>query len=321
MPTRDRSFCRTKAAFVLIIFFLVSLNATAMRGESAQNPQGGAGTTEPEQAKAPQTAVQDRTQKTVAQNTDEAWSMLSEAVAADKSLELRTQALAALGTLSNNRHAETLIAEAMKDQNLDIRTAAILAAGQTKNRNLTTEMRNLLDDKEPQVAFIAAMTLWKTMNDRSGEDILMAVVNGDRSATPGLVSGTMHKVSREFHDPASMAKLGALQGASMLLGPFGFGLTAYEYMHKNKSDTARVSAINQLAEEHTTPVREELIAALSDKDLGVRAAAASALGSYPEKTVSDQLLPLFDDTKAPVRLTAAAAYIRSTYARPARKRS
>ena len=321
MPTHDWYFCRTKAAFVLILFSLVSLNATTMRGEAAQSPQASSGTTEPEPAQATQPAAQDRTQKTVAQNIDEAWSMLSEAVAADKSLELRTQALAALGTLGSNPHAERLIAEAMKDPNLDIRTAAILAAGQTKNRDLTTEMRNLLDDKEPQVAFIAAMTLWKTMNDRSGEDILMAVVNGDRSASPGLVSGTMHKVSRELHDPAAMAKLGALQGVSMLLGPFGFGLTAYEYMHKNKSDTARVSAINQLAEEHTTPVRAELIAALSDKDVGVRAAAASALGSYREKEVSNQLLPLFDDTKAPVRLSAAAAYIRSTHTRPIRKRS
>lgn len=320
MPTHDWYFCRTKAAFVLILFSLVSLNATAMRGEAAQDAQASASTTEPEPAQTPE-AAQDRTKKTVAQNIDEAWSMLSEAAAADNSLELRTQALAALGTLGSNPHAENLIAEAMKDPNLDIRTAAVLAAGQTKNRNLTTEMRNLLDDKEPQVAFIAAMTLWKTMNDRSGEDILMAVVNGDRSAGPGLVSGTMHKVSRELHDPAAMAKLGALQGVSMLLGPFGFGLTAYEYMHKNKSDTARVSAINQLAEEHTTPVREELIAALSDKDVGVRAAAASALGSYREKEVSNQLLPLFDDTKAPVRLSAAAAYIRSTHARPIRKRS
>ena len=74
-----------------------------------------------------------------------------------------------------------MITDAMGDPDVDVRTAAVLAAGETKDRNLTTPLRNMLDDKEPQVDFTAAMTLWK-MGDKSGEDILMSVVDGDRSA-------------------------------------------------------------------------------------------------------------------------------------------
>jgi len=264
--------------------------------------------------------VTDRRNNTTAQNTKEAWGMLTTSVQDSKHVDLRIQALAALGTLGNDARSETLIIEAMKDSDLDVRTAAVLAAGQTGNRNLATNLRTMLDDKEPQVAFAAATTLWK-MKDPSGEDILLAIVNGERKANAGLKSSTMHTVGKDLHNPATLARIGALQGATMLLGPFGFGVTAYEYMRKNGGDSARVTAIEQVSQEKTGPIRTTLINALDDKDPAVRAAAAKALGNYREKAVSDALLAVFDDTKPPVRLTAAAAYIRSSSTTAIRKKT
>ncbi|WP_213804436.1 HEAT repeat domain-containing protein [Granulicella sp. dw_53] len=252
---------------------------------------------------------------TPAQKADEAWSILNSAATDPKHPDLRIQALAALGTMGTDPRSTKRISAAMDDKELDVRTAAILAAGETKNRNLTTDIRTMLDDKEPQVAFAAAVTLWK-MNDRSGEDILLAVVEGDRSANPTLVNGARHSMSRSLRHPTDIARLGALQGASMLLGPFGFGITAYEYMRKNGGDTSRVTAIEQVSQEKTGPIRQELIAALGDKDLAVRAAAAKALGTYHDRTVGDDLFNLFIDPKPPVRFTAAAAYLNSMQAGP-----
>lgn len=246
-----------------------------------------------------------------AQRLDEAWSMLSTAVASSSHSDTRIQALAALGTLGSNTRSSKLIANAMDDANMDIRTAAILSAGETKDRNLTTDLRSMLDDKEPEVAFAAATTLW-SMGDRSGEDILLAVIDGERSATPGLVNGARHTVSRDLHHPATLARIGAMQGASLLLGPFGFGITAVEYMRKNGGDSARVAAITQIAQQKTGPIRTELIAALGDKDPAVRAAAAKALGTYHDPATTDSLYSLFTDAKQPVRLTAAAAYINAS---------
>ena len=61
---------------------------------------------------------------------------------------------------------------------------------------------------------------------------------------------------------------------------------------------------------------------LNDKDPGVRAAAAKALGkTYHDSEISDALLPVFDDSKRPVRLTAAAAYINATTPPHTRRRS
>ena len=198
----------------------------------------------------------------------------------------------------------------MTEPDLDVRTAAVLAAGQTKDRNLTTNIRNLLDDKEPQVAFAAAMTLWK-MNDKSGEDILMSVVNGDRSTNPTLLHGTKHKINKDLHDPAMLARMGAMQGAYMLLGPFGYGITAFQFMHQTGGDFARASAIEQLSQERIEPVHRELIAALGEKDQIVRVAALKGLMEYHDNATSMAIYKLFVDSKYPVRLTAAAAYLRT----------
>ncbi|MDP9037691.1 MAG: HEAT repeat domain-containing protein [Acidobacteriota bacterium] len=239
-----------------------------------------------------------------------AWTVLKDAVHDTKHSQTRIQALAALGMLRNEQSAK-LISDGMNDPDLDVRTAAVLAAGQTMDRNLTTDVRALLDDKEPQVAFTSASTLWK-MGDRSGEDILMAVVDGDRSASPTLLHGTGHQINRELHNPTALARIGAMQGASMLLGPFGFGITAYEYVRRNGGDLARVSAIELIAQNKTEPIHRELVAALTDKDPAVRAASAKALSDYHDGDTGQALFPLLADPKYPVRLTAAAAYLRTT---------
>jgi HEAT repeat protein len=247
---------------------------------------------------------------TPASRERDAWTLLTDGLADAKHPQTRIQALAALGLLRSAR-SEKMIADAMLDADLDVRTAAVLAAGETKDRNLTTNIRNLLDDKEPQVAFTAATTLWK-MGDKSGEDILMSVVDGERSASAGMMNGTKHKISKDLHDPATLARVGAIQGASMILGPFGFGITAYEYVHQSGGDLARVSAIELILQERTEPIHKELIAALGDKDQAVRAAAARALVDYRDKATSDAVYALLFDAKQPVRLTAAAAYLRTT---------
>jgi HEAT repeat protein len=111
-----------------------------------------------------------------------------------------------------------------------------------------------------------------------------------------------------------LAKIGVIQGAGLLLGPFGFGITAYEYIKKNGGDSARVSAIEALSQKKSDAIRKVLLAALGDKDLGVRAAAAKALDNYHQPEVSTAIAQLFYDPKQPVRLTASAAYLVSTSA-------
>jgi HEAT repeat protein len=238
------------------------------------------------------------------------WNMIIDSRNDTKNIDKATQAMNALSEMPTNPRALELIAAAMKDPNIDIRTAAVLAAGKTKSATLVPPLRKLLDDPEPGVVFVAATTLWKVFKDHTGEDILATVVAGDRKANPSLMHGAENDASHTMHSPSAMTKIGITTGAGLLLGPFGYGVTAIEYMRKN-GDSARVEAMNLLAEEKTPAVREELVKALSDKDTGVRAAAAKNLGDYHSAAYALKLAPLVDDPKLPVRLSAAAAYINS----------
>lgn len=264
------------------------------------------------------------------QNIASAWSMLRAAATDPKHMDRRVQAMSIIGNLGASPQAEALLRKGFADPELEVRIAAILAAGGTASasgasnglpddltgdRNLFGDIRTLLNDKEPQVAYTAAMTLARH-NDRSGEDILLAVVDGDRPSSAGLVSGTMHTVHDDLHSPATLAKMGAIQGFSMLPGPFGIGVSAYEFMHKSGGSSARAAAIEELAQVKTPVIRKALLGALDDKDAAVRAAAAIAVGGYRESAVTTAVANLFYDPKLPVRLSAAAGFLLATGSAP-----
>ncbi|HEX5282818.1 MAG TPA: HEAT repeat domain-containing protein [Bryocella sp.] len=255
------------------------------------------------------TTVQDQEEpevKAASASVESAWNMLT--TATHKAVATHISAMAALGTMGSNARAAKMIREGMSDPDLEVRTAAILAAGQTKNRALVPALRERLKDSEPQAMFTAAATLWK-MGDHSGEDVLKAVADGDRKATPGLMHGAKNDMNKELHHPRELATMGATEDASLLLGPFGFGIRAVEYMRKSGSDASRAAAINLLAESHARGINAELMDALDDKDAAVRAAAAKALGQRHDTAAQKALGELLSDPKLPVRLTAAAAYI------------
>jgi len=247
--------------------------------------------------------------ETSAETIKRCWQQLTESVQDVKHTETRTQALNALSSLGWSTRADGMIAAAMRDPDLDVRTAAILASCKAKSYSLIEPMRKLLDDPEPQVVFAAATTLWKQFADKSGEDILAAIAAGDRKANPSLIHGAEHDISRTLHSPSAMEKIGIMTGAGMVLGPFGFSISAVEYARKNGGDSARIQAIDLLAEEKTDGVHDEMKSALEDKDAGVRSAAVKVLGSYHRAKDSKSIALLLDDSKLPVRLAAAAAYI------------
>ena len=129
-----------------------------------ENPQSAPAGNESKPADASTNSSHGETQ---AETLNRCWQMLTNNVQDTKHFEARTQALNALSDLGSNRHADSLIAAAMKDSNLDVRTAAVLAAGKTKSRSLVEPVRKLLDDPEPQVVFVAATTLWKQLDRKS----------------------------------------------------------------------------------------------------------------------------------------------------------
>ena len=293
---------------ILKILLAISLWAASALAQENPPPAAAGNGCQSVSASAASTVAQTAAE-TPAETIKRCWQSLTDSVQDVKHTETRTQALNALSSLGWSTRADGLIAAAMNDPNLDVRTAAILAAGKTKSHSLIEPVRKLLDDAEPQVVFAAATTLWKQFSDKSGEDILAAIAAGDRKANPSLIHGAEHDISRTLHSPSALEKIGLVTGAGLVLGPFGFSISAIEYARKNEGDSARIQAIDLLAEDKSEGVRDQMKSVLDDKDPAVRAAAVKVLGNFHRPQDSKAIATLLDYPKLPVRLAAAAAYI------------
>jgi HEAT repeat protein len=251
------------------------------------------------------------TATTVASQTTAAWDLLNTAVSATKIQvqQERIDAINALGTLGDFPHAVDLLRAAQKDQDRHIRLAAVAAMGSSKKTVFIPDLKRALDDSAAEVSFTAAVGLWK-LNDRSGESILNAVVAGDRKAKQGAIGSEKHQADEDLHSPSKLALIGAEQGAYVILGPFGYGLSAIRHGKENGA-SARTIAVTLLAEDKSIATEKVFVDALDDPDPAIRTAAARALGDYHSKEVLDALGDGFYDIKSPVRMMAAASYIRA----------
>lgn len=242
--------------------------------------------------------------------TDYAWSMLSDGVT-DSKPEVRISALSALGTMGGYPKAYQMVIKASSDPDHNVRVAAVAALGTIKDRNSIPQLRQLLDDPEPDVAFSAAVALWK-MDDYTGENLLYEVLTGQRRSAQGAIAQGKETAHRDLHSPATLARIGATQGAFALLGPFGIGLSAARMVAKgDNGQSARVLCANLLAEDHSEITREQFLVAITDKDYLVRGASARALGAYRGQDVNTALIKVLDDSKPTVRYMAAASLIRA----------
>ncbi len=242
------------------------------------------------------------------------WTRLQNGVTGTKNTDTRIAAIAGLSLLGNDPRAEQLVRDAMHDADIDVRLAAIVAAGEMAKdqgapSGFPANLRDQLNDLDPKVAFTAASTLWK-LNDPSGEDILVAVAEGERSGDYSFWQGSKHSASRTLHSPAALAKIGAQQGMMILVPPVGIGMGAYGYLKGAGSQSPQITAITQLGTQHNEPVKHALMEATKVKDPGTRLAAAEALAKWSGNDVIDALRPMLIDSKENVRFTASAAYLR-----------
>ncbi len=253
--------------------------------------------------------------ETPADEVEAAWKRIEKALNESSRLDTRLAAINALSLLGGLPRADALIQEGMQDKDADVELASIVAAGEMARASgpgngLQGNLRSLLNGSDPRVVYTAASTLWK-LNDPSGEDILEAVAQGERSADYSFWKNSRHTASRDLHSPAALAKIGATQGAMMLVPPIGIGMGAYNYLKGTGGGTSpQVTAITQLGHEHTAPVREALINATTTKDTGAKLAAIEALAYFQGDDVRNALEPLTTDGKENLRLSASAAYIR-----------
>jgi len=239
-----------------------------------------------------------------------AWAMLVAGIN-DEKVQKRTAAITALGAVGPQPRAVRSIEETLKDKDSSVRELAATTLGKMKARHSIPRLRNALEDNAPEVVFAAALSLWE-LGDRSGRDIFVEVLDGERKTSDGLVKSNLRDARRKFSSPGGLVLMGAKEAAGALFGPLSYGIAAAAEFSKGKDKcaSARSIAASILATDPSDEAARELDDALQDKNWVVRAAAAEALGKLPRQGQVSQLAPLLDDDKEAVRFMAASSIVR-----------
>jgi HEAT repeat protein len=208
-----------------------------------------------------------------------------------------------------SRRVVNLIQAALADKDPSIRQLAARTLGEMRARTSIPKLRHALADDSPEVSFAAAKSLW-SMGDRSGRDVFLEILSGQRSSSSGLLKGQFDAAKKKFQDPGKLAIIGAKEAASSLFGPAGWGIKVMEEVTQDRSASARAMSAILLGPDATLDALHQLQDALTDKNWIVRAAAAQALGTSGHRDQISYLRPLLQDDKPAVRYMAAASILR-----------
>ncbi len=237
-----------------------------------------------------------------------AWGVLSTSLQSDN-FDHRRQALAAIATIPNTDARAVKAAEdALHDKDPQVRAAAAEALGNMKATQSAQVLKEALDDKG-EVAFAAAKAL-VNMGDNAGRAMLVAVIAGDRSDSPGILGNAIRDARKKIHHPQGLVLMGAQEATGAMFGPASMGIVAVKDAFKMRGVASRAVAAQYLAKDPEPYAVTLLEWALTDNSWEVRASAAKALGERGGPDSLPKLEAAFTDGRDAVRTLAAASYIR-----------
>jgi HEAT repeat protein len=243
----------------------------------------------------------------------QAWQMLEEACAGDKTGS-RAVAVLVLGLIPNDAKSIKLAENALTDEKPDVRTAAAIALGNMNARTSIPKLKAAIDDKDPAVTLAVAHSL-DLMHDNSAYEVYYAVLNGERKTGKGLIASE----TAILHDPKKLAELGFVEGIGFI--PFGsIGWTAIKAMTKDDASPVRAAAARVLARDPDPDTTQALMEATGDNSWIVQTAALEALAKRGDPSALPTVQKYMSDEKAAVRFTAAATVIRLTTIKETGKR-
>jgi HEAT repeat protein len=245
-----------------------------------------------------------------------AWEFLKKELQ-DPNPEKRKMTAAALAGIGTNSQSLQMLYDAMaNDKDPQVRQAAAASLGEMKAQVAIPKLKAAMDN-DPEVSFVAARSLW-LMGDHSGRDLIEEVATGQQKKTTGKVSQAKLEASRRLHDPNGLARMGALEAAGALLGPFSIGLQLAKELAKDSGAQARLLAIALILQQCDAESASAIQTAFEDdKSEVVRAAAAKALGTCGGKQAMPKLADAIISEKFSVQLAASAAVIRISSSAPA----
>jgi HEAT repeat protein len=251
--------------------------------------------------------------KTSTTRRQQAWQILEDACAGDKSGDRATATLV-LGLIPNDPKSANLAQKALTDERPEVRAAAAAALGDMQSRASIPKLKAAMEDQDPSVALAAAHSL-DLMHDSSAYEVYYEVLNGERKTGKGLIASQ----ASILHDPKKMAELGFEEGIGFV--PFaGIGWGAIKAIRKDDSSPVRAAAAKVLARDPDPAATKALAEATGDDSWIVRAAALEALAKRGDPSALPTVEQYMSDEKNAIKFTAAAAVIHLTAIKVADKR-
>jgi len=240
---------------------------------------------------------------------DQAWTILR-AGAEDKSIDQRVTTMRVLQLIPGNAKAVSLAEKALQDKDPQVRGAAALSLGAMADKSAVPPLLEVIkNDKEGAVVMAAAKALIQ-LGSEKGYEVFYAVITGTRKSGEGLVGSQEKELGQLLKDPKQMEKMAFEQGMGFV--PFGgIGLQAFQKIQASKAQAPilKATSIKVLAKDPDPRSEKVIVAAISDTQWLVKAAAYDALARRGNAAVLPNLSAGLTDERAEVKLTAAAAVV------------
>jgi HEAT repeat protein len=224
--------------------------------------------------------------------------------------ETRKQAVVALSLASGHGPLFDQLARMLQDKDVEVRLAVVASLGDVKSERASAALRKALEDNVPEVSFAAAKALW-ARHDRAGREALLAVLGGESKSSSNFFSKQKREGLRMMHTPRTTLLFAVQHGAGFIPVPgLGQGVASMQGILASSGVPGRALAALLLGADRDPATLEALRDGLSDKDSSVRAAAVHSISLRNDPALKKEIEPLLQDDHEPVRLRAAAGYLR-----------
>lgn len=240
---------------------------------------------------------------------DRARAVLEEG-ASEGEPESRRAVAVAMSIANSQLFVDDLLAKLATDKDVLVREAALTTLGELGSRRNLAAVKAGLEDDVPEVVFAAARSYYK-LDRVEGTRVLLSILEKETAAESGFMREKMRGVARRLKSPRSALLFGLQQSVGLVPIPgMGSGFSAVSAMLLDADLSPRALALTLASSNRSPEVRKAVLAALSDDDWSVRAAAVQTLAGWNEAASRRNLAPLIEDKNRKVRYRAAAAYLR-----------